>query len=87
MHTDPILESIAEIRKILRKAMNVNEQDVMFVKEMIKHHDMAVKMANEQIDKGKNEDVIALAKTIAKAQQKEIEWMRAWMKDHGGHGM
>jgi uncharacterized protein (DUF305 family) len=84
---DSVLASIAEAIRIVRKAMDVNEQDVMFVKEMIKHHEMAVKMANEQIDKGKNDEVISLAKAVIKAQQKEIEWMKAWMKDHGSHQM
>lgn len=63
------------------KDKDYNAQDVSFVRDMIEHHEMAVEMSSKQTDKGKNEEIIALAKQIAKAQKGEISQMKKWLKD------
>lgn len=51
--------------------------DRMFLEMMIRHHEGAVAMAEEQIDDGTDADAIALATAIAAAQRAEIEEMDA----------
>lgn len=52
------------------------EFDKMFLEMMIEHHNGAIEMANTEISDGKNPEAIALAKTIVKAQEAEIETMQ-----------
>jgi uncharacterized protein (DUF305 family) len=49
----------------------------LFLEGMIRHHQGAIEMAEEEIDEGKNEEAIILAKQIAETQQQEIETMQA----------
>lgn len=58
-----------------------NSQDVKFVRGMIPHHEMAVEMADKQIDKGENGEIIDMARDIKKAQTAEIKALRAWLKE------
>lgn len=58
-----------------------NSQDVKFIRDMIPHHEMAVEMAQKQIDKGKNANAIAFARDIKKTQSTEIATMRKWLTD------
>lgn len=60
-----------------------NKQDVKFVREMIAHHEDAIKMANGQINEGKNSEVKALARSIKTKQNSEIDDMQKWLKDRG----
>lgn len=50
--------------------------DAMFLEMMIRHHEGAIEMAQEQIDNGENADAIALAENISASQRAEIEEMR-----------
>jgi uncharacterized protein (DUF305 family) len=49
----------------------------LFLEGMIRHHQGAIEMAEKEIDEGKNEEAINLAKQIAETQQQEIETMQA----------
>jgi phosphopantetheinyl transferase (holo-ACP synthase) len=49
--------------------------DVNWLKEMVKHHEMAIEMSNEAILKSKNNDVLDLANGINETQSKEINVM------------
>lgn len=60
--------------------MNYNQKDVEFVKMMIKHHESAVKMAEDVYYNGKNAEIKELARTIYHAQKKEIETMKKWLE-------
>lgn len=99
--TDPVYDAafarlyglLGDLR-LATEDKDYNTQDAKFVREMIRHHEAAVEMAEKQIDKGKNAEVIALARAIKKAQKGEIDTMRQWLKDRdlsedgdGGHGM
>lgn len=48
----------------------------LFLEQMIRHHEGAVAMAQDQVDNGKNENAVALAETIIDAQTTEIAEMR-----------
>ena len=64
----------------------------MFLQMMIPHHQQAVDISNLAIKVSKNQELIALAKTIATDQAAEIVKMKNWLKDAGvsedpGHSM
>lgn len=63
------------------KSKDYNTQDTKFIREMIKHHEMAVEMSDKEVDKGKESEAITLAKAIRKAQKGEIDQMKKWLKD------
>lgn len=56
------------------------EFDMMFLTMMIKHHQGAITMAASEIANGKNDDTVALAKTIMSAQNGEIATMKDLLK-------
>lgn len=63
--------------------MPLNAADVEFLKDMVPHHKLAVKMANRVIKKGQDMRVDALARGIRDGQTEEIEKMTAWLAEVG----
>ena len=66
--------------------------DIMFLQMMIPHHQQAIDMSNLAMQVSKNEELLALARIIAKDQAAEIVQMKSWLKDAGasvdsGHSM
>ncbi len=53
--------------------------EVRFLEGMIDHHQMALDMANDCLDKAEAESVRALCTQIIAAQSAEIELMRGWL--------
>ncbi|MES1979557.1 MAG: DUF305 domain-containing protein [Pseudomonadota bacterium] len=94
---DSMSVAIREFREALIDAelkaadKDYNAQDAKFVRVMIVHHQAAVEMADKQVSKGKNEEVVKIAKEIAAAQKVEISQMKKWLKDRSlsesGDGM
>ena len=58
----------------LQNAQGV-EASKLFLTQMIKHHQGAITMAQNEIKNGELPDAVALAKSIASSQQKEIDTM------------
>lgn len=58
------------------------DQDYDFAMMMRMHHEKGVKMAQEEIDKGKDPDMRAAAKEIVEAQKKEIAEFDKWLAAH-----
>jgi uncharacterized protein (DUF305 family) len=58
----------------LKNAQGV-EASKLFLTQMIKHHQGAITMAQNEIKNGQFPDAVALAKSIASSQQKEIDTM------------
>ena len=58
------------------------DADRDFVAEMIPHHTGAIDMAKIELQYGKDPKLVALAKSIIAAQEKEIAEMTAWQKAH-----
>ena len=71
---------------------NAKPFDAAFIKMMIPHHEGAVEMAKEELEKGSDPELKTLAQEIIDAQQREIKQMIEHSKDkdgedHGsGHG-
>ena len=55
--------------------------DVMFLQLMIPHHQQAIDISSLALKTSKDPELLALAKTIIKAQSSEIIQMNAWLKD------
>lgn len=58
-----------------------NGFDLRFINAMIPHHEGAVVMAQEALQKSTRPEIKQLAEAIISAQQQEIEEMKQWRKD------
>jgi len=58
------------------------DTDQDFVTHMLPHHEGAVAMAKIQLKYGKDPALKQLAREIINAQDKEIEFMKAWQAKH-----
>ncbi|WP_416676437.1 DUF305 domain-containing protein [Egbenema bharatensis] len=62
--------------------------DLRFIDAMIPHHQGAVEMAEEALDKSDRPEIQTLSQEIITAQEQEIqqlqEWRQAWYPDAGG---
>jgi uncharacterized protein (DUF305 family) len=56
------------------------EYDLRFIDGMIPHHQGAIKMAEQVLQKSNNPELKKLAEEIIKAQEKEIAQMQEWRK-------
>jgi uncharacterized protein (DUF305 family) len=54
--------------------------DLRFIDGMIPHHEGAVVMAKEALNKSKRPEILKLANEIIKAQDKEIKELKQWRK-------
>lgn len=48
----------------------------LFLQQMVQHHEGAVDMAKTEVDKGKNTDAVAMAKSIVSSQTEQITQMQ-----------
>jgi uncharacterized protein (DUF305 family) len=60
-----------------------NDADVDFARGMIPHHRGAVDMAKVVLEHGKDPELRKLAQDIISSQDKEIAFMREWLKKKG----
>jgi len=62
-----------------------SEVDLVFVTDMVRHHEMAVAMAQEALalDPPPRPEVAALAHEIVRVQGEEIATLRGWLEDWG----
>jgi uncharacterized protein (DUF305 family) len=59
------------------------DADIDFIKGMIPHHQGAIDMAKVVLGFGKDAETKKLAEEIIAAQEKEIAFMREWLKKRG----
>lgn len=55
------------------------DADYDFAANMRKHHQMAVEMSEAELKKGKNPEMLQMAKNIIAAQKKEISELDRWL--------
>ena len=58
------------------------DADVDFIRSMIPHHQMALKMAETELKNGKDAAAKEMAQDIITAQKREISTMETWLKTH-----
>jgi uncharacterized protein (DUF305 family) len=59
-------------------SLSGNAFDLEFIKQMTPHHEGAVLMAKEALEKSQKEEIKRLANSIIKDQEAEIKKMQAW---------
>ena len=62
-----------------------SDDELMFAKMMIPHHEQAVTMSELALKNTSNSEVLALATAIRDAQAPEIEQMQGWLGNDGSH--
>jgi uncharacterized protein (DUF305 family) len=60
------------------------DQDRDFATMMITHHQGAIDMARQEISRGRDPQMRALAAKVITDQQREIAQMQGWLAAHGG---
>ena len=59
-------------------ALSGNDFDLEFIEQMTAHHEGAVTMANEALQRSSKEEIKTLASAIIRAQEDEIKQMKQW---------
>ncbi|MBP5973023.1 DUF305 domain-containing protein [Brasilonema sp. CT11] len=83
-----MMEMSPEQSKAMRMDMDLgaadNDFDLRFINAMIPHHEAAVTMAQDALNKSKRPEIKKLAQNIITSQQQEIaqmkKWRQAWYK-------
>lgn len=75
-------EAYMQANMRMHREMNVpmtGNADVDFVRGMIPHHQGAIDMAQIELEYGRDPQIRQMAHDIIDVQQKEINWMQAWL--------
>ncbi|MFM0327901.1 CopM family metallochaperone [Caballeronia glebae] len=82
--TQAFKEGGAQMMKNMSAPSYTGNTDKDFVAHMIPHHQGAIDMAKVELKYGKDPDMKRLAKSIIKAQNEEIAYMKKWQAKHAG---
>ena len=65
----------------MQEMMGTDATDTMFLRMMIPHHQAAVDMSEQALDKAEHPELKELAQTIIDEQSAEIEQMRGYLAE------
>jgi uncharacterized protein (DUF305 family) len=71
-------DSMKDMDMTKLSSLNGNAFDLEFIEQMIPHHDGAVIMAKEALQKSQRAEIKRLAESIIKDQEREIKQMKDW---------
>jgi uncharacterized protein (DUF305 family) len=78
----------AEMEANMRMDVSLGEADddfdLRFIEAMIPHHEGAIVMAEDALDKSERPEILELAQAILASQQAEIEQMESWKQEWYG---
>jgi uncharacterized protein (DUF305 family) len=81
-HTMPMTEEMRQAMMMLGDLGEADaEFDLRFINAMIPHHEGAVGMAQEALEKSDRPEIRAIAQEIIDAQEQEISQMEAWRQE------
>lgn len=78
MEMPGMMDSMKGMNMDHMKSASGNAFDLMFIDMMIPHHEGAVVMARDALQKAEHADIKKLAQTIIAAQESEIKTMQLW---------
>lgn len=73
---------MADMQKNMAAMKMTGDTDIDFAMMMVSHHQGAINMAQAEVDAGKDQSMINMAKKIITAQKKEIAQFEDWLKKH-----
>jgi uncharacterized protein (DUF305 family) len=76
-----LMAGMESMNQEMMAGMTAKDIDVAFVCSMIPHHQGAISMAKEELRYGNYDWDRQLAQKVIDAQEKEIDSMRAWLKE------
>jgi uncharacterized protein (DUF305 family) len=65
----------------MQDMMGADATDAMFLRMMIPHHQMAVDMSQQALERAEHPELKELAQTISDEQSAEIEQMRGYLEE------
>lgn len=66
------------------KGLPAEQLDQAYLEAMIEHHRMGVRMAEMEVRRGSDADVVALAQDMVRVQTQEIGLMESWLQEWYG---
>lgn len=79
MQMHKVMQDANEKSMSMKMTGNVDHDFMMMMRN---HHTAGIAMAQVQVDKGKDKQMINIAKKIIKDQKREIKELDAWMAKH-----
>lgn len=76
-------DSMKSMDMKMLSSLSGNDFDLAFIKHMIPHHEGAVKMAKDALQKSTKDEIKTLANAIIKAQESEVRQMKEWQTAWG----
>ena len=84
-HMMPMSDSMRSSMMMSGDLGAADEQfDLRFLNAMIPHHEGALDMANQALQKSSRSEITQMAQAILSSQQQEIDQMQQWRKDWYG---
>jgi len=81
-HQKAMMEGMRMMEPAMMQGMMAKDPDVAFVCGMIAHHMGAISMSEVELKYGDDSEAKEMAQKIIEAQNKEIEEMTIWVKEH-----